>query len=389
MKILFRSIFLLVLTALGVMAQPRQQIEVRGETEQAIPVSLSGFTGEVDGVLKFDLAVAGFDLVGPDQAQYLITGSNAGGVEGRVTDRYNKASLLAIRYTTGPLRSQAHALSDAIVQAVSGRKGIAQTKIAFKIDRGKESEIGVADYDGYNAMAVTSDKSLVAAPCWAPKQRVLFYTSYKLENPDIYSHDLSSGAREVVARYSGLNTSPAVSPDGSRVAFILSKSGSPDVWVADRYGKNPVQLTKTKEAESSPCWSGDGQMICFVSRESGSRPGLYTVPAGGGAMRRLRTDGAANPTEPDWSPDGKWIAFTTMRGGGFDICVVEAKEGQGGEARVLVAGEDPSWAANSRTLIFSRRARGGRVLSLLDVPTKRVKDVNQTLGSSSQPAWAR
>jgi TolB protein len=92
--------------------------------------------------------------------------------------------------------------------------------------------------------------------------------------------------------------------------------------------------------------------------------------------------------EPDWSPDGKLIAFTTLTGAGFQICVVEAK---GGNATVLVEGEDPSWAPNSRTLIYSRRAGGRQVLSLLDVPTKQVKDIPRISGSSSQsqPSWAR
>jgi Tol biopolymer transport system component len=56
---------------------------------------------------------------------------------------------------------------------------------------------------------------------------------------------------------------------------------------------------------------------------------------------------------------------------------------------VLVAGEDSSWSPNSRTLIFTRRAGGRRVLSVLDVFTKQVKDIAQISGSDSQPAWAR
>jgi len=72
--------------------------------------------------------------------------------------------------------------------------------------------------------------------------------------------------------------------------------------------------------------------------------------------------------------------------GGFEICVVPS---QGGNVTELVPGEDPSWSPNSRTLIFSRRSGGGH-LSLLDVPTKQVKDVPRiSSGENSQPSWAR
>ena len=74
------------------------------------------------------------------------------------------------------------------------------------------------------------------------------------------------------------------------------------------------------------------------------------MSASGGAVQRIPTSGVSNPTEPDWSPDGKWIAFTSQMGD-FQICVVPAG---GGSVTELVPGEDPSWAPNSRTLAFTR-----------------------------------
>lgn len=380
------TLILCLLTGSRMNAAEEINIDRLGGGVRTIPIALSGFTGEVESVLKFDLEISGFSVVAADKAQYLISGSNGANLTGRVTDRVSKAQVFGQEYRGAVTRVLAHTFADDVIEKLTGVKGIARTRIAFKGDFGKSSEIYIADFDGFNARAVTSDQSIVAAPHWGPGRKVLCYTSYHMGNPDIFAYYPATGERTIVARYSGLNTSASVSPDGRRVAMILSKDGSPDVYVSDLDGKNLKRLTTTKEDESSPCWSPDGRNICFASRVGG-RAALYKVGADGGEMRRISTAGVGgNLTEPDWSPDGKSIIFTSQTGG-FDLCVVPA---QGGEATVLVAGEDPSWAPNSRTVIFTRRVGPGkRALSLLDVPSKRVKDIGRISGSSSQPSWAK
>lgn len=352
-----------------------------------IPIAISGFTGEAASVIQFDLIVQGFKFTGADEAQFLLSGSNNGNLVGRASDRVNKSVFVNKSYSGATLRRQAHAFVDDFLAAI-GRKGLGSSRIAFKVDTGANSEIYVADFDGFGAQPVTSDNTIVAAPAWRPGRAMLYYTSYRYGNPDIFWHDLSSGQRDRIARYPGLNTSAAPSPDGSKLAMILSKGGSPDIYVCDADGSNLKRLTTTKEDESSPCWSPDGQWICFATRVKSANKEqrlLYKVPASGGTAQRITTAGISNPSEPDWSPDGKWIVFTAQMGG-FEICVVPAN---GGTATVLVSGEDPSWGPNSRTVVFARRQGGRRTLSLLDVPTKQTKDVSRISGSNSQPSWAK
>jgi len=375
--------------ALAVLNTPAAQnlvIEKGFDPTKAVPISLNGFSGEVDSVLKFDLFVAGFDIVGAESASFMVSGSNTSAVEGQVTDRARNVLLENRRYSGGTMRSQAHAFSDDIVLKLTGVPGIARTRIAFRGEMNGKTEIYVADYDGFNALPVTRDGALVAAPSWVPGQRILYYTSYKSGFADVYSQNLGTGERRAVAKYPGLNTSAAVSPNGRQVALILSKSGSPDLYVCDADGGNLKQLTKTKEDESSPCWAPDGRMLCFCSR-SGGAPSLYTIGSDGTNMKRLRVLNAGSSlTEPDWSPDGKNIAFTVVRGTGFELQMVPAT---GGEAEALVEGSDGTWAPNSRNLIFTRRERGRQFLSVLDVNTKRFKDVTHNLGNCSQPSWAK
>ena len=353
--------------------------------ERPILVSLSGFAGEAVQVLHFDLYVQGFAVTNSEAAQYVISGSNNGNLQARATDRVNQRVLVAKAYSGASVRRQAHAFVDDFVQAL-GRKPIAQTKIAFKGQNGSNGEIFISDFDGFNAQQVTKDNSIVAAPSMVPGHLAMYYTSYKLNHPDIFYQNLSTGARRIFARYGGSNMSPAVSPDGSKVAMILSKDGWTDLYVCNSDGSDLRRLTKSPQDESSPCWSPDSQWICYASKDR-ERRSLSKIHVSGGQPQRIPTNLVGNPTEPDWSPDGKWIAFTSQSRD-FAICVVPAS---GGDATVLTAGEDPSWAPNSRTLVFARRHGGEYVLSLLDAPTKQVKDVSRTSGSSSQsqPSWAR
>ena len=355
---------------------------------KAIPVTLEGFTGETLALLKFDLFVQGFKFVDKAKAQFTIKGSNdSSSVSGAVYDHVKRAFILNKRYRGGGLRLLAHTFANNAVEAITGSPGIGLTKIAFRQVHGRNTEIHVADFDGHNATRLTHDNSNAAGPGWTPNNNTLYYCTYHRHNPDIWSHNVKTGASQKVVRYAGSNISPAVSPDGRRLAMVLSKAGSPDIWVGSANGTGLRRLTTTKDDESSPCWSPDGRWICFTSRDGGSTA-LYKIPANGGAMSRIHTIGAFNATAPDWSPDGKAIAFTTMRGGGvFEICIVPPG---GGNAEVLATGEDPSWAPNSRTLMFTRRSGGKRFLSVLDVPTKRVKTLPHSFpGDCSQAAWSK
>src|ERR1041384_1073015 len=153
-------------------------IEGQADTTKLIPMTMTGFSGEAASVLKFDLEIAGFDFDRPEKALFALTGSNAGQVEGHLVD-HSKNRLVDRAYSGPTVRLQAHALANDVILAITQKRGITQTKIAFKVEAGAQGagEIYVADYDGHNAVAVTQDHVIVKSPAWVPGQRKLFYVS--------------------------------------------------------------------------------------------------------------------------------------------------------------------------------------------------------------------
>jgi Tol biopolymer transport system component len=107
---------------------------------------------------------------------------------------------------------------------------------------------------------------------------------------------------------------PVLSPDGSRIAFGSNRSGSEEIWVANRDGTNPEQLTRYGDGlVGSHCWSPDGEAIAYNAMLKGNRD-IFVVPARGGPVRRL-TDDPADDRIPSWSADGKWIYYSSDKGG--------------------------------------------------------------------------
>ena len=136
---------------------------------------------------------------------------------------------------------------------------------------------------------------------------------------------------------------PSFSPDGRRVAFTSTRSGSWEIWTADPDGGNAVKLTSMDATNTGgPSWSPDGQSIVFGSDQPGQFD-LYVIAAAGGKPRRL-TSHPAFDQSAIFSRDGKWLYFTSNRTGAFQIWRMPAS---GGDAAIQIT-RNGGWIAAKR-----------------------------------------
>lgn len=152
--------------------------------------------------------------------------------------------------------------------------------------------------------------------------------------------------------------SPAYAPDGERIAFASNRTGTYEVWVTDRFGLDPVQLTQFNgSVVGKPRWSPDGQMIAFDARSEGHSD-VYVVALAGGRPQRLTHD-PGDDVAPTWSADGRSIYFGSSRSGAWQIWKMAVDGNTAPEQITTKGGFMAQESINGDRLFFVHEDRDG------------------------------
>jgi TolB protein len=287
-------------------------------------------------------------------------------------------------------RQIAHKFADAIIELIGGGRGIAQTYIAYICERSVGvKELCVMDYDGNNASSLTTYKSLILTPAWAPDGEKIAFTSYRRGVPDIEILSRIDRRPYTFERAGGNTITPAWSPDGSKIAFATSRDGSDmEIYVADWNGKNMRRLTVSKSVDVSPVWSPTGREIAFTSDRNGS-PQIYVMDVEGTNVRRLIEEGG-HAVNPAWSADGQRIAFAWQRSktSNFDIYIYDLAAGRHTQiTRNAANNEKPTWAPDGRHIAFESTRTGTKQIFSMLLDGTKIRQLTNT-GNNSGPSWS-
>jgi Tol biopolymer transport system component len=260
--------------------------------------------------------------------------------------------------------AQSQTASPALSVRSSLPAAAATSKIAFISEPPGGGYCGVVyvmnpDGSGQRRLASGAKCGSEGDPAWSPDGRKIAVVVSDVSRPTIYVMNADgSGQRELAS-----GGSPAWSPDGRKIAFTTVRDGTlvVDVVNADGSGKRGQPGSEGLFIAPAPAWSPDGRRIAFASGRDGN-PAIYVMNADGGGQRKLTRNSArctnacpaagARDSNPVWSPDGRRIAYVSK----WQVYVMNADgSGQRRLTRNGARNVAPAWSPDGRRIAFERR----------------------------------
>jgi tol-pal system beta propeller repeat protein TolB len=282
-----------------------------------------------------------------------------------------------------------HGVSDAIEEWMTGHRGIAQSRVAYV----SNGEIRVVDFDGANDHAVTRAEKGVKAmsPAWRRDGTALVYSEMSDAGTQIALVDLASGKTQpLAATPRGLNITPVFSADDKWVIYANGTDFRTSLVAVrpDSSGSlRRLPLNRSFDADE-PILSPDGTRIAYVSSRP-KTPQIYSSNLDG---TDERVEAPAPPktrvyhTSPDWSPDGRMIAYQ-QQNGDFQVWVVNRADHAVRKLTSKGENEDPSWAPDARHLALTSNRGGAKAIWVMDVQTGRFRQLTAA-GDARLAAWS-
>ena len=394
------------------------RIEVSGVGLTQIPIVVAPLRGEGEGMQKvsaiiaadlersgrfrpLEAAAGGLDETSRPvlgawrqrSADALSTGSVVRLADGRFDVRFRLWDVVrgqdlggqSYAVLAADLRLAAHKIADFIYEKLTGERGVFSTRIAYVTKAANRYNLWVADADGENAQSALASPEPIISPAWSPNGQHLAYVSFESRKPVVYVHDVATGRRRLLANFRGSNSAPAWSPDGRTLAVTLSREGGSQLYTIDAAGGEPRRLIESGGIDTEPVYAPDGRSLYFVS-DRGGAPQIYRVAVSGGNPERVTFNGSYN-ISPAISPDGRWLAYVSRINGAFKLQVMELASGAATALTDTTADESPSFAPNSRLIVYATRQAGREALMTTTLDGKIKARLAGQGGDIREPDW--
>ena len=278
-----------------------------------------------------------------------------------------------------------HGVADQIEQWVFGKRGIAQSRIAYVND----GLLRIVDSDGALTRSITTGKGALS-PAWSPTGESVVYTVLGNAGTQVEELDVRRGlTRRISQIRAGLNITPVYQPGGNAILYAQGTGNGTDLVLTNLDSSGTRKLTVGKGTDNtSPSYSPDGHQIAFISGKSG-QPQVYIMDADGSNIQLLtpyRAGARSYRASPEWSPDGRAVAYE-QQNGNFQIWMIDLRDRNPKQLTSEGENEDPSWAPDGRHIVFTSSRSGEKQLWILDTESGRARQLTHNIGARLA-AWS-
>ncbi len=226
---------------------------------------------------------------------------------------------------------------------------------------------------------------------------------------DLYILPIEGGEATRITSGQAFDIQPRFSPDGRHISFTSDRSGGDNIWIVDRDGMNPEQVTdESFRLLNNAVWTPDGDYLIarkhFTSGRSlgAGEMWLYHRSGGGGLQLTERRNDQQDAGEPAISPDGRYVYFSEDMTPGptfqynkdpnAGIYAIRQFDRETGELETIIGGPGgaarPQPSPDGRHIAFVRRVRNKSVLFIYDLETGAERPVFDGLSPDQQETWA-
>lgn len=226
------------------------------------------------------------------------------------------------------------------------------------------------------------------------------FSSFRDGDSQIYIMNADGSDQVRLLETSGRAKQPVWSPDGSRIAMIMSKieeGHNLDLYMMESDGSNLIRLTEFPSIESDPCWSPNGSRIAFVSSQDSyidlergpiTVYNIFVIDADGSNFTQLSV-GEAQDLSPSWSPDGTRIAFHSNRDGNFDIFIMKADGSDLANVTLHPSNDQfPAWSPDGTQIAFTSDRDGNEEIYTMRADGSELERLTEDIGRSKRPVWS-
>ena len=209
----------------------------------------------------------------------------------------------------------------------------------------KDAEIYTINVGGGAKTNVTNNNGYDVASSYSPDGKRIAYTHWDGHDDEIYTINTDGTGKFELTSNRTNEYDPTYSPDGKKIVFsgehrklFPPRTYTVEIYTISVHGKNRVQLTNNATYDYYPDYSPDGRRIAF-SATGKEHSGIYTITASGGGKTKVAQSG----DDPDYSPDGEKLVYYT--GNDLNGEVYTINVGGGGKSKVT-EGSNPSWGSS-------------------------------------------